>query len=82
MSAPSDREQLRRDLSEALGAIQQDHCFPDLDVLAASLTTLGPACAFHGRPILTGLNADPPHINAIIWNLVQVLDKLEKGDRQ
>jgi hypothetical protein len=74
-----DREQLKRDLSDALSAIQQDQAVPDLDVLAASLTTLGPAYAFHGRMMLSSLNATPPHINAIIWNLVQVLDKLEHG---
>jgi hypothetical protein len=40
MSAPFDREQLRRDLSDALKSIQQDHEVTGLDVLAAALTTL------------------------------------------
>lgn len=79
MSAPSDRGQLKRDCSEALNALQQDHSVPDLDVLAGALSTLGPTYASHGRHILNALGATPPHINAIIWNLVQVLDKLERG---
>jgi hypothetical protein len=29
--------------------------------------------------VLSALEANPPHINAIIWNLIQVLDKLERG---
>jgi hypothetical protein len=42
MSAPPDREQLKRDLSEALSAIQQDQGALGPDELAAALTTLGP----------------------------------------
>lgn len=79
MSAPPDREQLKRDCSDALSAIQQDQAVPDLDELAASLTTLGPTYAFHGRLILSALDASPPHVNAIIWNLIQVLDRFERG---
>jgi hypothetical protein len=40
MSKPIDREQLRRDLSDALGAIQRDQDVTGMDALAASLTTL------------------------------------------
>lgn len=46
MSAPVDREQLRRDLSDALGAIQRDQDVTGLDALAASLTTLEGPYAF------------------------------------
>jgi hypothetical protein len=79
MTAP-DREQLKRDLSDALSAIQQDQGVLGLDELAASLTTLGPTYAFHGRLLLSTLEAKPPHYSALIWNLVQVLDKLERGE--
>jgi hypothetical protein len=47
-SAP-DREQLKRDLSDALSAIQQDQGVLGQDELAASLTTLGLTYTFHGR---------------------------------
>jgi hypothetical protein len=78
MSAPPDREQLRRDLSDALSAIQRDHDVTGLDALAASLTPLGPTYAFHGRLLQTGLASTRKHYSALIWNLVQVLDKLER----
>jgi len=79
MSAPVDRERLRRDLSDALSAIQRDHDVTGLDVLAASLTTLEPPYAFHGRLIQSALAPTPRQYSALIWNLVQVLDKLERG---
>jgi len=69
-----------RDLSDALSAIQQDQGVLGLDELAASLTTLGPTYAFHGRLLLSTLEAKPPHYSALIWNPVQVLDKLERGE--
>lgn len=50
-----------------------------LDALAASLTTLEPACAFHGRLLQKGLAEVPRNYSALIWNLVHVLDKLEGG---
>lgn len=78
MSAPVDREILR--LSNALSAIQQDQGVLGLDELAASLTTLGPTYAFHGRLLLSTLEGKPPYSIALIWNLVQVLDKLERGE--
>jgi hypothetical protein len=57
MSAPPDREQIRRDLSNALKAIQRDQDVTGLDALVASLTTLGPTYACHGRLLQTGLDA-------------------------
>ena len=74
-----DREQIRRDLSDALSAIQRDHDVAGLDVLAASLTTCEGAYAFHGRLLQKGLVEMPRNYSALIWNLVQVLDKLERG---
>ncbi len=80
MSAPIDREQLRRDCSDALSAIQRDHDVTGLDVLAASLQTLAEAPdAFHGRLLQKGLAAMPRNYSALIWSVVQVLAKLERG---
>ena len=77
MSAPVDREILR--LPNALSAIQQDQGVLGLDELAASITTLEPVCAFHGRLLQKGLAAMPRNYSALIWSLVQVLAKLEEG---
>jgi hypothetical protein len=66
-----DREQLRRDLSDALSALQKDQTVLGLDVLAASLTTLGPTYAFHGRLMQRALAATPRRYSALIWNVVQ-----------
>ena len=79
MSAPVDREQLRRDLSEALSSIQRDQSVVGLDARAGSLSVLGEPYAFHGRLLLKALEPTPRQSSAIIWNLVQVLDKLERG---
>lgn len=79
MSAPLDREQLRRDLSDALSAIQQDQDVTGLDALAASLQTLPEApYAFHGRLLQKDLAEMPRNYSALIWNLVQVIAKLEQ----
>jgi len=75
MSKPVDREQLRRDLSDALGAIQRDQDVTGLDVLAATLTTLE---GTYGRLLVTGLAAMPRNYNALVWSLVQVVTRLEK----
>ena len=75
----ADREQLRRDLSDALSAIQRDQDVTGLDVLAASLTTLEePPYAFHGRLLQRNLAAIPRPYGALMWSLVQVIAKLEK----
>ena len=80
MSAPVDREQLRRDLSDALKAVQQTHEVTGLDALAATLQTLEePSFAFHGRLMQSGLVAMPRNYSALIWSLVQVLAHLEKA---
>jgi hypothetical protein len=74
-----DREQLRRELSDALRAIQRDGDVTGLDVLAASLQTLDEApYAFHGRLLQKGLAEMPRNYSALIWSLVQVLEKLER----
>jgi hypothetical protein len=79
MTSSIDRERLQRDLSDALNAIQRDQDVTGLDVLAGSLAVLGPTYAFHGRLLQSVLAPTPRQYSAIIWNLVQVLDKLERG---
>jgi len=69
MTAP-DREQLERDLSDALSALQKDQTVLGLDELVASLTTLGPTYAFHGRLMQSALEATPRQYSALIWNVV------------
>jgi hypothetical protein len=79
MSQAVGREQLRRDLSDALKAIQRDQDVTGLDVLAASLTTLEEQpYAFHGRLLQRNLAAIPRPNGALMWSLVQVIAKLEK----
>jgi hypothetical protein len=79
MSQTVDREQLRRDLSDALSAIQRDQDVTGLDALAASRTTLEEQpYAFHGRMLQRNLAAIPRPYGALMWSLVQVIAKLEK----
>ena len=42
-------------------------------------SVLGPTYAFHGRLLQVGLTSTPRTYSALIWNLVQVLDKRERG---
>ena len=79
MSAPVDREQLRRDLSNALKALQRADDVTGLDVLAATLTTMEEdPYAFHGRLLQKSLSVTPPGFSALIWSLVQVISRLER----
>jgi hypothetical protein len=80
VSEPLDREQLRLDLSDALKAVQRDDDVTGLDVLAASLTTLEPVYAFHGRLLQKGLAAMPRNYSALMWSLVQVIARLEREE--
>jgi len=73
-----DREQLRRDLSDALARVQRDQDVTDLDVLAASLIALEGQYAFHGEQLLKALEPVPRNYNAVIWNVVRSLELLEK----
>ena len=73
-----DREQLKRDLSEALSVIQRDHDVVGLD----ALSTLGPMYAFHGRLILSALEPTPRHYSALIWNLVRCSTSSSAGWRR
>jgi hypothetical protein len=74
-----DRAQLRRDLSDVLSAIQRDQDVTGLDALADSLTALEDPYAFQGRLLQRNLAAIPRPYGALMWSLVQVIAKLEKG---
>lgn len=80
MTSKLDREQLRRDLSDALEAVQRDCDVTGLDLLAARLQEpeLAPL-PFYGRLILKELEPVPRHYSALIWHLVAALAKLEEA---
>lgn len=78
MTSHVDREQFRRDLSDALEALRRNQDVTGLDALAASLTTLEGSYAFHGRLLQKGLAAMPRNYSALMWSLVQVVTRLEK----
>ena len=79
MSMPVDREQLRRDLSDALKAIQRADDVTGLAALAGILTTLEEnPYGFHGRLTRASLSLTPTPYSALIWSLVQVISKLEQ----
>ena len=61
-----------------MSAIQRDGDVTGLGGLAASLTTLEGAYAFHGQATAKGPGRDASELQALIWNLVQVLAKLER----
>src|SRR5262249_43231204 len=74
-----DREQLRRDLSDAWARVQRDQDVTDLDVLAAPLIARGGQYAFNGEHLLKTLGRVPRDYNAVIWNVVRSLELLEKA---
>jgi len=72
-----DREQLKRDLSDALGALQQGKGVLGLPGLTDQLVALGVSYRFHGcssaRPSSERTTAGS------IAHVIQVLAKLEEG---
>jgi hypothetical protein len=71
-----DREQLKRECSDALKAVQQDKGADGLVPLAVTIADLGPAYHTHGTLMLAALAARKD--TTVIWHLIQVLEKLEK----
>ena len=71
-----DREQLRRDCSEALEALSRDQRTDRIAELADSLRVLGPPYRFHGE-LMHGALRDGQD-NPITRHLIQVLEQLEK----
>lgn len=72
-----DREALRRDLSDALRAIQEAQDVPRLEGLPARPRTLEPAYQYHAPLLQVAIQKQDTL--AIMWNLVQLVDKLERG---
>ena len=73
-----DREQLKRDCSDALEVLLRDQRVERIPELADCLRTLGPTYRFHGD-LMRGAWRDGNQ-NAITWHLIHVLEKLEKGE--
>jgi hypothetical protein len=71
-----DREQLKRDCAEALSAIQRDKGVIGLAALADRLVALGASYRFHGVRLRQSLRQHDE--GAIIADMIQVLDKLER----
>ena len=74
-----ERESLQRDLSDALDALQQNKPVPTLAGLADHLVKLGSPFRFHAS-LIRGAPARQD-VGAIMVQLIQVLDKLERGVR-
>jgi hypothetical protein len=73
-----DREQLKRDCSDALEALHRDQRMDGIAGLADSLWTLGSPYRFHGE-LMHGALRDG-NSNAITWHLIHVLEKLEESE--
>ena len=72
-----ERQTLQRDLSDALAALQQNRPVATLAGLADHLVRLGGSYRFHGALIQGALTRRDD--GTIIAQLIQVLDKLERG---
>jgi hypothetical protein len=72
-----DREQLKRDLSDALGALQQGKGVLGLAGLTDQLVALVVSYRFHGLLIREALQRKDD--GGIIAHVIQVLAKLEEG---
>jgi hypothetical protein len=76
MSEPV-RDALKRELSDALSALQAGKSVLDLDGLADRLVSLGASYRFHGVRLRQSIRQNDD--GAIIADAIQVLDKLERG---
>jgi hypothetical protein len=74
-----DREQLRRNCSDALEAPYREQRMEGIAGLADSLRALGAPYSFHGE-LMHGALRDGNQ-NAITWHLIHVLEKLEASTR-
>jgi len=73
-----DSETLKRKLSDALAAYQADDLLR-LDGLVDEIEALGPAYRFHATLLRSALKRKDQNEAAIAAELIQVLDKLERG---
>jgi hypothetical protein len=71
-----DREQLKRDCSDALEVLLREQCTDRIPELADALRDLGGPYRFHGE-LMHGAFRDGQD-NAITWHLIQVPAELEK----
>ena len=76
MSTPVDREQLRRDCSDALEALIRDQRLDGITRLADSLRALGPPYRFHEEQIEAAAWARED--NTVTWHLIHALELLER----
>jgi hypothetical protein len=74
-----ERVSLQRDLSDALDALQQNKPVPTLSGIADHLVKLGAPFRFHASLIRGALARQD--VGALMVQLIQVLDKLERGVR-
>jgi len=72
-----ERAGLQRDLSEALAALQQHKQVSTLAGLTDHLVRLGGPYRFHGALLKGAVQRND--VGAITAQLIQVLDKLERG---
>jgi hypothetical protein len=74
----SDVEALRRQLSDALAAYQEDDLLR-LDGLVEEIEALGPSYRLHATLLRSALKKKDQAEAAVAAELIQVLDKLERG---
>jgi len=72
-----DREQLRRDLSDALERQLKEQRLDGLTPLADTVRTLSPTYRMHGEQMEAAAWAREE--NTVTWHLIHTLEKLEKG---
>ena len=72
-----DREQLKRRCADALEAHLRDQRVDGLAELADAIQMLGPPYRAHGELIQIALRDGSE--NSVTWNLIHLLEKLEKG---
>lgn len=70
------REQLRRDLSDALERLLKEQRLDGLGQLADAVRTLSPTYRMHGEQMAAAAWAREE--NTVTWHLIHVLEKLEK----
>jgi hypothetical protein len=76
MNTPPDREQLRRDCSDALEVLRKYRNTDRIAELSDAIRELGPTYRSHGELMKAALYQDKN--TTIIWHLLNVLEKLER----
>jgi hypothetical protein len=76
----TDREQLKRDCSDALHAIQHDKGVDGIAALADAIRGLGSTYRSHGELMQVALR--DRNDNAITWHLIHVLESWRRRRRR